>query len=240
MKKAVFIGIICFGFAQLASAQNDNLNNNRNVVVVKERRGVTLSGGLQLAVPKGEFAENYNGRPFGINANLSIPMLHLPFEIGGGFIWNGLGKADQEIDIVDKVNQNIQKGDLNVNGNAYTYQLHGRFRPFNGRFRPYGELFAGVRTFSIRSSLDVRDVNQSSGELLERSFTFLAGYAIGAKYEMVPGIFLEARFTSQAGSNATYVDPESIVIDPNGNFSYGTLNSTTDQWALSLGIAFSL
>lgn len=238
MKKGIVIGLILLAFAELANGQNTL--DNRGVVVVRERRGVTLSGGLQLAVPKGEFAENYKGRPFGINANLSIPMLHLPFEIGGGFIWNGLGKADQEISIVDNINQNIQKGDLTVNGNAYTYQLHGRLRPFNGRFRPYGELFAGVRTFSIRSSLEVRNANQASGDLLERSFTFIAGYAIGAKYELTPGIFLEGRFTSQAGSNATYINPESIVIDANGNFTYGTLNSTTDQWALSLGVAFSL
>jgi hypothetical protein len=239
MKKGIVIGLILLSIGELASGQN-TIDNNRGVVVVRERRGVTLSGGLQLAVPKGEFAENYQGRPFGINAHLSIPMLNLPFEIGGGFIWNGLGKADQEIDIMDNVNQSIQKGTLNVNGNAYSYQVHGRLRPFNGRFRPYGELFAGVRSFSITSSLDVRNANQSSGELLERSFTFIAGYGIGAKYEMFPGVFLEGRFTSQAGSNATYIDPESIVIEQNGSFSYGTLNSTTDQWAVSLGIAFSL
>jgi hypothetical protein len=191
-------------------------------------------------VPRGQFAENYKGNPFGISAGLSIPMLRLPFEIGGGFIWNGMGNASREVNIFDAINQNTKKGDLKVSGNAYTYQVHGRFRPFNGRFRPYGDLFAGVRTFSIRSELDVRNLNQASGDLAERSTTFIAGYAIGAKFELTPGIFLEGRFTSQAGSRATYINSESITIETNGNFSYETVSSTTDQWALSLGIAFSL
>ena len=51
-------------------------------------RSATLSGGAQLAVPRGEYGELYKGTPFGINASLSMPILKLPVEAGGGFAWN--------------------------------------------------------------------------------------------------------------------------------------------------------
>ncbi len=237
MKTVLTFSALCL---LLSSGMMAQVLGDNEVLVVRERRGVTVSGGLQLAVPKGEFADNYGGYPFGVNASLSIPMLNLPFEIGGGFVWNGMGRSNRSVDILNTLSPEMNQGKLTVNGNAYTYQVHGRLRPFNGKFRPYGELFAGVRNFSIRSSLDLDNVNQASGDLLERDFTFLAGYAIGAKYQLTPGIFLEARFDTQAGSRATYVDPESVKIEQDGSFSYQTKSSRTDQWALSLGLAFSL
>ncbi len=237
MKKSIFLFVLAGMISSMVFSQT---RRERGVVIVQERRGVTLSGGLQVAVPKGEFADNYAGLPFGVNAALSIPLLNLPFEIGGGFVWNRMGRSNQSVDIKNNLSNFDDPGKLEVNGNAYTYQIHGRLRPFNGRFRPYGEVFAGVRNFSIRSSLELDNVNQGSGDLLERDFTFLAGYAIGAKYELTPGIFLEARFDSQAGSRATYVDPESVEINTDGSFRYDTQSSRTDQWAISVGVAFSL
>lgn len=235
MKKSIPITILLLLLILSAEAQN----RQRGVVTVRERRSVTISAGLQLAVPKGEFADNYDGNPFGVNASVSIPLLGLPFEFGGGFAWNRMGGASQDVEIANNITGTRDRGKLNVNGNAYTYQLHGRFRPFDGKFRPYGELFAGVRNFSVRSELNLNNANQASGDLLERDFTFLAGYAIGAKYQLTTGIFIEARFDSQVGSRATYIDPESVVISDTGNFTYSNKNSRTDQWALSLGVAFS-
>ncbi len=208
-------------------------------VKVVQKRAPTLSVGMQLAIPTGEFAEYYGGKPFGINAMLSIPLLSLPFEVGGGFAWNAMGGNSKNISVYD-TEGNAQNGSLRVNGNAYTYQIHGRFRPLNGKFRPYGELFTGVRNFSIKSKLESDFGSEPTEERLNRSFTGIAGYAIGAKYQLVQGIFVEARFEKTAGSKATYIDPESVRIDPaGGSFSYNTTNSRTDQWALSLGLAFS-
>jgi hypothetical protein len=109
----------------------------------------------------------------------------------------------------------------------------------DGKLRPYGELFAGVRNFSVTSELQLDNVNQASGDLVERDFNFIAGWAVGLKYQLVPGIFLEARYDNQSGGEVTYIDTESVVIGNDGSFSYNTKNSKTNQWAMSLGMAFS-
>ncbi len=212
---------------------------NQVVLEPVNRRSFTLSGGFQVVTPQGEFGENYEGNPFGIFAALSLPIINLPIEVGGGFVWNSLSSQSQSVSIQNNLVPTRDRGDLYVRGNAYTYQLHGRVRPLDGKFRPYGELFAGVRNFSITSELQLDNANQASGDLAERDFTFIAGWAVGLKYQLVPGIFLEARYDNQAGSEATYIDPESVVIENDGSFSYGTKSSQTSQWAISLGVAFS-
>jgi hypothetical protein len=212
---------------------------NQVVLEPVNRRSFTLSGGFQVVSPQGEFSENYEGNPFGIFAALSIPILDLPIEVGGGFIWNSLSSQSQSVSIENNLVPERDRGDLFVRGNAYTYQLHGRLRPLDGRFRPYGELFAGVRNFSVTSELQLDNVNQASGDLAERDFTFIAGWAVGLKYRLIPGIFLEARYDNQAGGEVTYIDPASVVIENDGSFSYDTKSSKTKQWAISLGVAFS-
>jgi len=215
--------------------------NGQEQFVIQEvdRRSFTLSGGFQLAVPQGDFADNYNGNLFGMYACLSVPLLDLPIEVGGGFVWNSLLTQGQGVEIINNLVPDRDEGELLVKGNAYTYQLQGRLRPLNGRFRPYGELYAGVRNFRITSELKLEDVNQASGDLIESDLTFMAGYAIGAKFQLIPVLFLELRYDNQTGSEATYIDPESVVIRDDGSFSYDTRSSKTNQWALSLGVAFS-
>lgn len=191
-----------------------------------------------MAVPTGEFAENYDRLPFGINAFISVPLLNAPIEIGGGFAWNHMARSKEDV-FINNAEGTRDAGTLRINGNAYTYQLHGRLRPFNGRFRPYGEVFIGARNFSTTSTLQSSRGTQPSTERLDRNFTFIAGWGIGAKYELTPGVFVEARFERSAGSNVEYIDPESITIDDQASFGFRNLESRTDQWALSAGVAFA-
>ncbi|MCA1752697.1 MAG: outer membrane beta-barrel protein [Cryomorphaceae bacterium] len=237
MKKTAVITVLLMiagtsVFAQVAQT------NNRQVVRFQERRGVTLSGGLQVAVPTGEFAENYGRLPFGINAFISVPLLNAPIEIGGGFAWNHMARSKADV-FINNPEGGRNAGTLRINGNSYTYQIHGRLRPFNGRFRPYGEVFVGARNFSTTSKLQSSSGVQPSTERLDRNFTFIAGWGVGAKYEVTPGVFIEARFESSVGSKTEYIDPESITIDDQASFDFRNLESRTDQWALSVGVAFA-
>jgi hypothetical protein len=236
MKKYLLALLLPLLLPEVLPAQNPS--TNRQVLRVQPRRSASLSAGLQLAVPTGEWADNYTGKPFGVNAALSLPLMQLPIEVGGGFAWNRMFGASQDVSISDGAG-NFTPGDLRVNGNAYSYMLFGRLRPLDGKIRPYGELFAGVRNFSTNSKLKANTVDNPTTGLVDRNFTAIAGYAIGLKIELTPGVFAEGRFEKMAGSKADYIDPNSVVINPDASFTYSTLSSRTDQWAISLGIAFS-
>lgn len=205
-------------------------------------RGPTLSAGMQLAVPRGEYAEFYKGTPFGVNASISIPILGLPIEGGGGFSWNQLGGEGREVIVSDPL-EKIQNADLKIRGNAYTYYVAGRLRPFNGKFRPYGEVLAGMRTYSVKSKLyevdsDGRNTDPLT-EVSDRDFVWVTGWAVGIQYRIISGIFLEARFEKLRGDKAQYINPESISISPEGEYGYDNHESRTDQLTFSAGLAFS-
>lgn len=205
-------------------------------------RTPTLSAGAQLAVPRGEFAHFYKGTPVGMNASISSPLLSLPIEAGGGFAWNKIGGEAREVAFINADGE-LQEGELKLNGNAYTYYVHARLRPFNGRFRPYGEVIAGMRNYSVKSKLhlitpygtDVEPIKVVS----DRDFTWVTGWAAGIQYRLLPGVFVEGRFEKLKGDRAQHINPSSINISQNGDYSYENQQSRTDQFTFSIGLAFS-
>ena len=205
-------------------------------------RGPTLSAGMQLAVPRGEYASFYKGTPYGVNAAISIPLFGLPIEGGGGFSWNQLGSKGRKVVITDEF-QNSQDADLRINGNSYTWYVSGRLRPFNGKIRPYGEVLAGIRTYSVKTKLfkvtdNGRDTNPLT-EVSDRDFVWVTGWAVGLQYRLLPAVFLEGRFEKLRGDKAQYINPESISISQSGEYSYENHQSRTDQLTFSVGLAFS-
>jgi hypothetical protein len=233
MKRSIVLLLILISLG--AAAQQ----GNQVILEPVNRRSFTLSGGFQLAFPRGEFNDNYEGTPFGIFAALSLPIANLPLEVGGGFVWNSMGNVGQAVDVINNLVPGRNSGDLFVKGNSYTYQLHGRVRPLDGRFRPYGELYTGLRSFRTTSELKLDNVFQASGDLVESDLTFIAGWAIGLKFQLIRGIFLELRYDNQVGSDASYIDPSSVVINDDGSFSFENLESKTNQRAISAGVAIS-
>lgn len=205
-------------------------------------RGPTLSAGMQLSVPRGEYASFYKGTPFGVNAAISIPLLGLPIEGGGGFSWNQLGNEGREVHISDAFG-NVQNADLRIHGNSYTYYVSGRLRPFNGKVRPYGEVLAGMRTYSVKTKLyqvtDAGRNNEPLTEVSDRDFVWVTGWAVGLQYRVFPAVLLEARFEKLRGDKAQYINPASISISPAGEYSYENHQSRTDQLTFSIGLAFS-
>ncbi len=204
-------------------------------------RSTTLSAGFQLAVPQGEFADNYKGLPYGVNASISIPIQNLPIEYGGGFSWNQI--AAEGKDVVLDSDRGLVPANLDVNGNAYTYQVHARLRPFNGDFRPYGEFLVGMRTYGVKSKLSFEDGGEAFGEpttsASDRDFTWISGWAVGVQYRLFSGLFLEGRFEKLKGDQAQYINPQSLRIEQNGDFNYDMNESRTDQFTISLGVALN-
>lgn len=206
-------------------------------------RKPTISVGFQLADPRGDFEDQFEKLPVGINASFSKPFLGLPIEYGAGFAWNSIASESRDIVIPDQFG-NYVPSHLKLNGNAYTYYVHGRLRPFNGSFRPYGELIAGFKNYSVKSKLySVDEVGNTVGDPLtdvsDRSYSWITGWAVGLQVRVFSGLFLEGRFEKLNGDVTRYVDPASMQISGDGSYTYELKESDTDQFTYSIGLAFS-
>lgn len=205
-------------------------------------RNATISVGYQLASPQGEFRTLLNGTPHGLNASFSKPLLGLPLEYGAGFSWNSVASESRDVNIPDDFG-NLIPSHIKLKGNAYTYYVHGRLRPFNGKLRPYGELLAGFRNYSIKSELYSMDGDELASDPItdveDRNFSWVTGWAVGVQFRLVKGLFIEGRFEKLKGDRSKYVDPSSIQINNNGSYSYELQESETNQLTYSLGLAFS-
>ena len=205
------------------------------------RRGPTLSVGGQVAIPRGEFAEFYKGYPTGINAAASFPIWGLPIEAGGGFAWNEIAGEGRQVYISDNYG-GVDEAKLKIKGNAYTYNVHARLRPLNGGFRPYGEVLAGMANYSVKSKLYTGAADDRAApetEVSNRDYTWITGWAVGLEVRLFPSVFLEGRFQKITGDRTEYINPRSIEIAPTGSYTFDTQTSRIDQFAVSLGLAFS-
>lgn len=211
----------------------------------RERRTPTLAVGMQLAEPKGEFAANFDGYPFGIAGNFTSSIVNSPFEMGIGIAWNSMGANNEEVSVL--VGQDIQgddiyeTGTMRIRSNNYRYQAIARFRPFTKGFQIYGDLVAGVERFTTSTDVqvnssgytEVRDANT-----VERDYGWNVGWAVGTRIRLTGALFLDARFEKMEGGVASYVDPDSISINEQDNsLDYTTKESRTDKFTYQLGIA---
>ena len=206
-------------------------------------RKPTLSVGFQLTDPRGDFEDQIGKLPHGINASISKPFLGLPLEYGAGFAWNSIASESRDIAIPDQFGNEIPSH-LKLNGNAYTYYVHGRLRPFNGNIRPYGEVIAGFKNYSVKSKLyAVDEFGSTSGDPLtdvsDRSYSWITGWAAGIQIRLVRGLFLEGRFEKLNGEETRYIDPSTIQISRDGSYTYELTESDTDQFTYTIGLAFS-
>jgi len=206
-------------------------------------RRPTISVGFQVTDPRGDFENQIGTLPHGVNASFSKPLLGLPIEYGAGFAWNSIASESRDIVIPDQFG-NEMPSHLKLNGNAYTYYVHGRLRPFNGNIRPYGEVIAGFKNYSVKSKLyAVNEFGSTSGDPLtdvsDRSYSWITGWAAGIQIRLVRGLFLEGRFEKLNGEETRYIDPSTIQISGDGSYTYELTESDTDQFTYSIGLAFS-
>ncbi|MEN9640267.1 MAG: hypothetical protein RLZZ262_2136 [Bacteroidota bacterium] len=216
---------------------------------VLAQRTPTLSLGLQGAQPIGEFANVYNGVPFGLSGNLLIPVNRLmPIEFGGAFTWNSMGSKSEEISVyigTDEMGDAIyENGTLYLNSNANRFAMVGRLRPFNGMIQPYGDLSAGIETFRTKTTINVISDNTgysegNNAQTQQFDMTVFYSWAAGMRIRMTNHLFLDMRFENLVGGSATYVDGESVVITSEEEISFNTKTSKTDKYTYTLGLSVS-
>lgn len=235
MRNILTILAICtVGFIQAQGPGNQNDRNNQNRW---GSRPMTLSGGLFIGEPIGQFDQSYGRELIGVGGNFSVPMRRLPFETGLEFTWQSMG-GDDDIVALDTA-LGASEGTMQVKANMYA--IHGlvRLNPLRGGVNPYVDLMGGFRTFSTRTKVKVDDITGNViNERNERDYALSGGWAVGLMYTVANNVYLEGRFEKLSGGKVTYVDPETIKIAPSGLVTYDSSTTTSDMFNIVIGFGF--
>ena len=198
---------------------------------------MTLSGGLFIGEPIGEFDQTFGRELIGVGGNFAVPMKRLPFETGFAFNWGAMGGDDNIVALDTALGSS--EGTLRVKANMYAVHGMVRLNPLKGGINPYFDVLGGFRTFSTRTKVKVDDVSGSIiNERNERDFTWSYGWAAGLMYTVANNVYLEGRFEKLRGGSVTYVDANSIAIAPNGLVTYDSKTSKSDMFNIVLGFGF--
>jgi hypothetical protein len=200
------------------------------------RRPVTLSGGLEIGVPVGEFQDTWGKEIFGVSGNLTVPMRILPFDWGFDFAWGRMGGTSRQVPVsIEHVEATT--GDLRVNSDMFGYHGLLRLKPFNGKVSPYVEGMLGIRQFTTRTKIDVVGMDQPYFDQRNANeFIWSHGWAAGIQIAPAKMFYFELRAERLNGGQVAYVDPRSIEISDQGVVDYSTLNSGTRVVNVHVGV----
>ncbi len=200
-------------------------------------RQSTLSGGLELNVPVGDFNDVWGRNFWGFSANFTYPGRLLPFDYGFDFAYAVMGSRDARVYADQQGTPGTAEGDLNVKCKLYSYMGMVRLRPVNGRVSPYIEGMFGARQFTARSELQMDDPSVPvEWDRKANAWTGAYGWAVGTLVGFGPQFYVEGRVERLWGGKVSYVDPNSIAISNTGEVSYGTLSSATDVVNVQVGV----
>jgi hypothetical protein len=193
-----FLSIIALAGSLTALAQQGN-------------RQATLSGGLEIGIPVGEFDATWGRQLAGLSGNFAVPMRRLPISYGFDFAWASMGSRKQEVTINEETIESTT-GDLSVKSNVFGYHALLRLQPFTGKVSPFAEVLGGMRQFTTQTEIEVEGMDQPLFEQRnEDKFIASTGWAAGV--QVMPGkqrnFFLEGRVESLTGGQVTSVDPRS-------------------------------
>jgi hypothetical protein len=212
---------------------------DNNTDAKSDRRPATVSIGMRLGVPEGEFDRVYDREMFGLGGNFSVPFRRLPFEWGIDVAWQRMGSSETTVPI-DEEYLDATEAELDVNADIWSYHTFLRLKPLKGRVCPYADLYGGFRTFTARTKIHVDGMGEPlSNERNARDAALSGGWGAGVMVKLDRTVNIEAGFQKLDGGTMTYVDPASIVVSPEGVVGFSTLESTTDVINVHIGIGFN-
>lgn len=199
-------------------------------------RQSSLSGGLEMNIPVGDFNQVWGRNFWGFSANFTYPGRLLPFDYGFDFAYAVMGSRGARVS-VPQGSLGVQEGELTVKSRLFSYMGEVRLQPLHGQVSPYLEGMFGVRQFNTRSGLNMdASSDPVTYEKQANAWTGAYGWAVGTFVGFGSQFYVEGRVERLWGGRVSYVDPTSITISNSGEVSYGTLSSATDVVNVHLGV----
>jgi opacity protein-like surface antigen len=246
MKNILFLTV--FGLSLMSGyAQNERDSNNRgavnNRVDFKDEFIGILQGHMKFAIPQGEFANTYSESAFfGLGAGLLFQVLESPIDAGLTVDYFWMERQQKDFTVTDPQFGNYDVTST-INGNVVP--IHGviRVTPLRTvlpKFNPYIEGLAGFRVFSIRTKIEVDDgsnTTQPEPEIdRDPSAAWSYGYAAGLYFEVSPNFNIDLGVANVYGSNASYIDAESLRFTTQGDPVYERKESKTHVVNIRAGV----
>lgn len=232
---AILLLLLLVGVELSAQRTTNNRRNNR---------APSLSVGLQISDPQGEYSQYYSGNPTGLGVTFMANLGRSPFEIGGDFAWRGMGSEKQDISISQgediEGDEVFTEGSMRVASNLYAYHGVARFKPFGGVFQPYGDVMGGIKTFATRTTIEEDNGGYTEvvdNERNHRDFALSYGWAAGLKIYLSDFLMVEGKFQHLRGGETTFVDPDSIEINNEGVLEFNEVSSRTSTMIYQVGIS---
>lgn len=216
-------------------------NNNRNNV--RNRRAPSLSTGLQVMDPLGEFS-TVSSASVGLSGAFLINNGRSPLEWGAQVSWHPGSRTKRSATLEyldDEGNTVYEEAEIKMKNNLNAYHLVSRLKPFAGAFQPYVDGMAGVKVITLKEELsNVYDGFEEpiSTERLHRDIASSYGWAAGAKIRLNRSVMLELRFENMRGGRIDFVDPDSVVQLEDGSFTYDLIDTRTSSYNYHVGLSF--
>lgn len=215
------------------------------LMTAQAQRTPDLGFGLQVGAPAGSYEAVYGGAPVGLGINASFPLSrwhYLPVEVGVDMGFNSMGMSANNTAFIDEYGNNLTHR-MEIRSSYNAYHMQARFKPFNGRIKPYGDLLIGAKAHKtvLENSLD--DGFSEFGQqvdVLQRDWTASYGWAAGMQIKLGKYSNLDFKLQKLHGGAATFVDQNSVVIKPDGAYTFDTKTSPqTNLYVGQVGLTFS-
>lgn len=198
---------------------------------------------FRAALTRGELADNIEDDGFGLDGWVGFQVPGAPLIAGFdlGFIHFGDTRVDGRGEI----------DEIRTDNNVINLNVMLRLQPRHGPIRPYVEGFMGLNHFVTSTTIVYEDFDDDLIDF-DRDFddtTYAAG--IGAGLSLVLSHWVDddgdrsafsldigARYVR--GSEAEYVIPDSVVLDPFGDLEFTVAESETDYIDVRFGFSWKL
>jgi len=233
-------GLMTLCMLTLVTSISAQFNSN----TVRIQRGTpSLSGGVQLMTPIGEYNQTLNRDAFGYYGMLMLNLGNSPIEYGAKAsflsngsttedVWQEAGVTSDGVDVYDEV-------EMKAKSTINQYMGIVRLEPLRNKVQIYGDLMAGMTHYGLRTkTMTTGDFREKlASDRVYGNSTLTYGWAAGMKVELTPGVMIEGRFENLKGGNARYVDARSLDINRDGLVNYELLESTTHTYNFNLGLS---
>lgn len=219
------------------------------IITIIKINSQTLGGGLVLGFPEGEFKDNLKKTSVGFNLdgvwflNQAVPVgigLNLAFSTYGSETRNAPWSTTiPDVTVEVERSYNILHG-----------HLFFRITTPHSLLKPYVDLLFGGGNFYTETKVVNKKNNEevsSSNNMSDWAWSYGAGAGLmyrvhQTENEDSPGsftrIYIDFKVRYLKGTEAEYLTPRSVVVNPNGSVDYYPSRSKTDMITAHLGVQF--